>query len=316
MSGAESAAPLSPGERLEQVAVALPAAAETPTPRRTPFRELWWRYLVGLIAMAFALFPIVYVVSAAFNPVPSLSTASVVPEGVTLDNFRAILTNEREPYPNWYVNTMIVATFTAVLTVLLGALAAYAFSRFRFKGRRMGMLALLLIQMFPQFLAVVAIFIVFTEVNELYPAFGFDSIWGLLLLYLGGALGVNTYLMKGFLDTVPRELDESATVDGASHTQIFWRIILPLVAPVLAVTAMLAFITTINEFLIANIFLREDDTKTLALGMFGLLGPDSRNSNFGIFAAGTLLTAIPTVSVFLWLQKYIVSGLTMGAVKG
>jgi arabinogalactan oligomer/maltooligosaccharide transport system permease protein len=211
---------------------------------------------------------------------------------------------------------VLIALSASFASVLLSVMAAYAFSRMRFKGRRIGLLSLLLIQMFPQFLAIVTIYIIFTRVTELYPTFGFDHIWSVLLLYLGGALGVNTYLMKGFLDTIPKELDESATVDGASHAQIFWRIIMPLVAPILAVTVLLAFISTINEFLIANIFLREDHVKTLAVGMFGMLGNDTREANFGAFACATLITAVPTVGIFLWLQKFIISGLTMGAVKG
>jgi arabinogalactan oligomer/maltooligosaccharide transport system permease protein len=144
---------------------------------------------------------------------------------------------------------------------------------------------------------------------------GFNTPWGLILLYLGAALGVNTWLMKGFLDTVPRELDESATVDGASHGQIFVRIVLPLVSPILAVTGLLSFISTVNEFLIANVFLTDTGSKTLAVGMYGLIAGE-RNNNFGIFCAGTLLTAVPTVVVFQFLQRYIVSGLTSGAVKG
>ena len=127
----------------------------------------------------------------------------------------------------------------------------------------MGLLSLLLIQMFPQFLAVVAIFLMFATITGYWPAIGFNTWWGLILLYLGGALGVDTWLMKGFFDTVPRELDESATMDGASHAQIFFRILLPLVAPVLAVTGLLAFITTINEFLFANVFLTDSGSKTL-----------------------------------------------------
>jgi arabinogalactan oligomer/maltooligosaccharide transport system permease protein len=121
--------------------------------------------------------------------------------------------------------------------------------------------------------------------------------------------------MKGFFDTLPKELDESATMDGASHAQVFFRIMLPLVAPILAVTGLLAFIGSINEFIIANVFLTEPNSKTLAVGMFGLVAGE-RNNNFGMFAAGTLLTAVPTVLVFQLLQRYIVSGLTAGAVKG
>ncbi|HCT81258.1 MAG TPA: sugar ABC transporter permease [Micromonosporaceae bacterium] len=279
-------------------------------------KKVWWRHAVAILVVAFSVLPILFVVSAALNPLGTLSSAELVPTGASFNNFTKLFGDPDHSFGRWFINTVVIALVASFASVFLSVCAAYAFSRMRFAGRRVGLLSLLLIQMFPQFLAIVTIYIMFTEINELYPTFGFDSIWGLLLLYLGGALGVNTYLMKGFLDTVPKELDESATVDGASHAQIFWRIILPLVAPILAVTAMLAFIGTMNEFLIANLFLREDDSKTLAVGMFGLLGPDSRNANFGIFAAGTLLTAIPTVGVFLWLQKYIVSGLTMGAVKG
>jgi arabinogalactan oligomer/maltooligosaccharide transport system permease protein len=173
-----------------------------------------------------------------------------------------------------------------------------------------------LIQMFPQFLAVVAIFLIFGTITDYWPAIGFNTWWGIILLYLGGALGVGTWLMKGFFDTVPRELDESATVDGASHVQIFFRILLPLVAPVLAVTGLLAFISTINEFVLANIFLTDSGAKTLSVGLWGLVAAEQRNTNFGVFCAGTLLTAIPTVLVFQVLQRYIVEGLTAGAVKG
>ena len=126
---------------------------------------------------------------------------------------------------------------------------------------------------------------------------------------------MNTWLMKGFFDTVPRELDESATMDGATHAQTFFRILLPLVAPILAVTGLLAFIGIINEFLIANVFLTDTSAKTLSVGMWGLVAGE-RNNNFGMFCAGTLLTAIPTVLVFQFLQRFIVNGLTAGAVKG
>jgi arabinogalactan oligomer/maltooligosaccharide transport system permease protein len=169
--------------------------------------------------------------------------------------------------------------------------------------------------MFPIFLAIVTIYLIFTNITELYPAIGFNTPWSLVLLYMGGALGVNTWLIKGFFDTVPKELDESAKVDGASHTTTFFRIILPLVTPILAVVGVLSFIGVVNEFLIASVFLTESDSKTLAVGLFGLISGE-RNANFGVFAAGTLLTAIPTVILFFSLQRYIVGGLTSGAVKG
>ncbi|GAA2209188.1 ABC transporter permease subunit [Nonomuraea monospora] len=274
------------------------------------------RHVFVLVVCAFAVFPILFVVSAAINPMGTLASTELLPTGASLNNFANLLTSDTYPFGRWFFNSVFIALVSSFASLLLSMFAAYAFSRMRFAGRRVGMMALLLIQMFPQFLAIVTIFMIFTEVTELYPAFGFNTVWGLLLLYLGGALGVNTWLMKGFLDTVPKELDEAATVDGATHAQIFWRVIMPLVTPILAVTALLAFIGIMSEFLMANVFLRDTGSKTLAVGMFGMIAGDHRNANFGMFAAGTLITAVPTVGVFLWLQKYIVSGLTAGAVKG
>ncbi|MGC4786490.1 sugar ABC transporter permease [Micromonospora sp. DT178] len=277
------------------------------------FAQVGWRHLVGVLAVAFSLFPILFVLSAALNPLGTLSSTELLPTGASVENFTNLF--DRTAFGWWFLNSLLIAGVASFASVFLSALAAYAFSRMRFAGRRVGLLSLLLIQMFPQFLAIVAIFLIFTTITDLWPAIGFNTPWGLLLLYLGGALGVNTWLMKGFFDTLPRELDESATMDGATHAQVFFRIMLPLVAPILAVTGLLAFIGTINEFLMANVFLTNSESKTLAVGMFGLVAGE-RNNNFGIFAAGTLLTAIPTVLVFQMVQRYIVSGLTAGAVKG
>ena len=274
------------------------------------------RHAFVLIMCAFALFPILFVVSAAINPMGTLASTELLPSGASLNNFVNLLGSDTYPFARWFFNSVFIALVASFASLLLSMFAAYAFSRMRFAGRRVGLLALLLIQMFPQFLAIVTIFMIFTRVTELYPAFGFNTVGGLMLLYLGGALGVNTWLMKGFLDTVPKELDEAATVDGATHAQIFWRVIMPLVTPILAVTALLAFIGTMSEFLMANVFLRDPGSKTLAVGMYGMIAGDHRNANFGMFAAATLLTAVPTVGVFLWLQRYVVSGLTSGAVKG
>ncbi|GAA3454440.1 sugar ABC transporter permease [Dactylosporangium matsuzakiense] len=276
-------------------------------------RRSGWRHAAGLLAVAFSLFPIVFVVSAALNPLGSLSSTELVPRAAGLGNFADLFA--KTAFGNWYLNSILIAGVAAAAGVFLSILSAYAFSRMRFKGRRTGLVSLLLIQMFPQFLAVVTIYLIFAAVGDYYPAIGLDRPWGLMLLYLGGALGVNTWLMKGFLDTVPKELDESAVVDGATHAQIFFRVTLPLVTPILAVTALLSFIGTINEVLLANVFLHSDGEKTLAVGLYGLVA-EQRNANFGMFCAGSLLTAVPTVIVFQVLQRYIVSGLTTGAVKG
>jgi len=272
-----------------------------------------WRHLVAIVAIIFALVPISFVVSAAFNPLGTLSSTSLIPTTFSTGNFTTLI--DKTDFLAWFLNSVIVSGTATLLSVGLSTFAAFAFSRFRFNGRRPGLLALLIIQMFPGFLAIVTIYILFTTITDLYPPIGFNTPWSLILLYMGGALGVNTWLIKGFFDTVPIELDESAKVDGASHTTTFFSIILPLVTPILAVVGVLSFISAINEFLMASVFLTQSESKTLAVGLYGLVAGE-RNANFGVFAAGTLLTAIPTVLLFFYFQKYIAGGLTSGAVKG
>jgi arabinogalactan oligomer/maltooligosaccharide transport system permease protein len=179
----------------------------------------------------------------------------------------------------------------------------------------MGMLALLLIQMFPQFLALVAIYLIMLHTGDVFPAFGLDTKTGLILVYLGGAMGVNAWLMKGFFDTIPAELDESARVDGATPTQIFWGVILPLAAPVLAVVGLISYIFTLNEFVIASALLQSRDNWTLIVGLQDFID-DQYGEEWGPFAAGVLLAAIPPTILFLALQRFIVHGLTSGSVKG
>ena len=210
---------------------------------------------------------------------------------------------------------MIIAGATALFSTMLGALAAYAFSRFRFRGRRMGMVALLLIQMFPQIVAVAAIYLLVLNVGRIFHPIGLNTLLAVIVVYLGGAMGVQTWLMKGFFDTIPKELDESARVDGATAAQIFWGVILPLAAPVLVVVALISFVFTLNEFVLASALLQTNDHFTLPVGMQGFIS-QQYGQRWGPFAAGSLMALVPVVVLFLVLQKWIVNGLTAGAVKG
>lgn len=295
------------------------SAPPVPKARRRSFvgwwRQLGWRHAIAWAAIAIAVFPVLWVISAAFTHDPSISSGAIIPSEPTLDNFTTLFGNPDQPYANWYVNTMIVASVAAFFTVLIAAGAAYAFSRFRFKGRKVGLVFLLLVQMFPQFLSLTAIYIIMVNIGVVFPPIGLDSLAGLTLVYLGGAMGVNAWLIKGFFDTIPMEIDESAKVDGATHGQVFWGIILPLAVPVLAVVGLLSFISTINEFIIASALIQTPSTKTLAVGLQGFIA-NQYSENWGPFAAGALLAAIPVVILFMFLQKFIVSGLTAGSVKG
>ena len=299
-------------ERTE--ALAVPRAKKKRGWRRE-LRETWWRHLVGIVAMLFAIFPIAYVASGAFSAVPSLSAAKLIPDHLTLKNFSTLFNEPATNYARWYANTMIIAAVTAIFTVLLGSLAAYAFSRFRFKGRRMGLMSLLLIQMFPQLLLFTAIYLIVLQTGKVFGFIGLNTLTALILVYLAGSMGVNTWLLKGFFDTIPAELDESARVDGATPAQVFWGVVLPLAAPVLAVIGLFSFIGVINEFVIASVLLQDNDKFTLALGLRSFID-QQYSEHWGPFAAGVLLTAPPVVLLFLFLQRFIVSGLTGGAVKG
>lgn len=295
-----------------------PGRAAKPPPTQLKGRRWWtevgWRHIVGLIAVAWAVFPVLYIISAAFNPVGTVSSATLIPRDVSLTNFQQLFSRPTAPFGRWAMNTLIVCTVVTLVQLFFSAMAAYAFSRFRFTGRRGGLLSLLLIQMFPQFLAAVALFTMITNLGEVIPQLGLNTLAGYILVLLGGSLG-QVWLIKGFFDSVPMSLDEAAKIDGASHAQTFFQIILPLVRPILAVSGLLIFVATISEFLLASIFLTDTESKTLANGLYGLIDGD-RSNNLGVFAAGALLTAIPVILLFLYLQRFIIGGITAGGVKG
>ncbi|MCO5954703.1 sugar ABC transporter permease [Microbacterium yannicii] len=292
--------------------------AERPVRRRSFgrwFGDTGWRHLVAIVVSVFAIFPLLYVLSASLNPNGTLTGSNALFSRIGIDAYVRILTDPAVPYPMWFLNTLIVATVTGFVMVFIGALAAYAFSRMRFSGRRVGLITIVVVQMFPQLLAVVAIFLMMSAIGDWFPAIGLNTLSGLILIYLGGALGVNTYLMYGFFNTIPKELDEAAKIDGAGHARIFFTIILRLVAPILAVVGLLSFIGIVNEYVIASVMLIDPEQQTLVVGLTKLVS-NPRYADWAAFSAGAVMAAIPVVVLFLLLQKYIVGGLTAGATKG
>ncbi len=288
------------------------AARATPAKKRRWLAEVGWKYPVVALVAFYALFPLVYVVSASLNPRGSLASSSALFSAVDFSNYAAL---SGTSYWTWVGNTLLVGGVASVGAVLMGAAGAYAFSRFRFSGRRASLTGLLIVQMFPQALAFVAIFLMLLTIGEVVPALGINSKLALICVYLGGALGANTFLMYGFFNTIPIEIDESAKIDGATHAQIFWRLIMPLVTPILAVVALLAFIAAFGDYILARIILVSEDNWTLAVGMYQWVS-NQLTSRWGLFAAGSVLASIPVLALFLSLQRYIVGGLTQGSVKG
>jgi arabinogalactan oligomer/maltooligosaccharide transport system permease protein len=272
------------------------------------------KLILMAIAIAWAIFPVLYVISAALNPANTLVGLGLIPDRVTLDNFTRLFNSPLHPWPRWILNSVIVAGSASLIITALTALAAYAFSRLRFRFRRQALLALVIVQLFPNMLAIVALFLLLQSIGSIIPQLGLDSLGGLILIYSGGALGFNTWLMKGYFDTLPFDLDESAMVDGATNFQAFWHVILPLVRPILAVIAILSFITAYSDFLLARIVLSNSDNFTLAVGMTLFLR--EYNLEWGTFAAAALIGALPIMTIFIILQRQLIGGLAQGGVKG
>jgi arabinogalactan oligomer/maltooligosaccharide transport system permease protein len=296
-----------------------PVAAKSPQgKKRGPSRrsrwwlEVGWKYPLAVAILFYAGFPLVFVLSSALSTRGTLVGTNQLFATVSFDNFMDV---NNTLFWTWMKNTMIIGIATSVGTVLMAASAAYAFSRFRFKGRRMSLTSLLILQMFPQTVAFVAIFLLLLSLGEVVPALGLNSKIALICVYLGGALGANAFLMYGFFNAIPKEIDESAKIDGATHAQIFWKIIMPLVTPVLAVVSLLGFITVFGDFVLAKVILVGNTNWTLSVGMFQWVSSEL-SANWGLFAAGAVIAAIPVLALFLFLQRWIVGGLTSGSVKG
>ncbi|HLS48424.1 MAG TPA: ABC transporter permease subunit [Actinomycetaceae bacterium] len=285
---------------------------QAPGRRRRWWGEVGWKYPLAVVLVFYAAFPLVYALSASLDPRGSLAGSSSLFNELSQANYAAL---GGTMYWTWVANTLLICSAAALGAVLMGAAAAYAFSRFRFRGRRASLTTLLIIQMFPQTVAFVAVFLLLIALGEVVPQLGINSKLALICVYLGGALGANTFLMYGFFNTIPIEIDEAAKIDGAPHSQIYWQIIVPLVVPILAVVGLLAFISSFGDFILARIVLTGESNWTLAVGMYQWVS-NQLTSRWGLFAAGAMVAAVPILVLFLSLQRYIVGGLSAGSVKG
>ncbi len=278
--------------------------------KRQKFTRLFFTYLILVIVMAAIIYPLLWTVGASFNPGNSLVSTTLIPENPTLNHYRELFAgNKNLPYVQWYMNSMKISIFTMILTVISVSFTGYAFSRFRFKGRTNGLTLFLLLQMIPQFSALIALYVLAQMLGLM------NSHWLLIVLYTGGQIPMNTYLMKGYMDSIPIDLDESARMDGAGPTRIFLQIIMPLAKPMLAVVAMNGFTGPLGDFVLSSVILRNTESYTLPIGLFNLVN-DVQGGSYTTFAAGAILISIPVAIIFVLLQKNFVAGLTAGGTKG
>lgn len=278
------------------------------------------RAVVTVFLVVFSLFPILWVISASFSPTGTLATQKLFPTNPGLENYLTLVKMDQFPFWTWMWNSLKIASISSVISLAITTLAGYAFSRFRFRGRQGMLKGIMLINVFPGLLALVAIFLMISQVGDALiingkEVIGLDNHFTLILVYLGGSMGINIWLMKGYLDTIPRDIDESAMVEGASNWQIFMQLILPLLRPILIVVLILNFIGTYGEFVLARVLLRSAENYTLMVGLQTFAGAQFQQ-RWGVFAAGALMGAVPIMIIYLVFQDQIVGGLTQGAVKG
>ena len=281
----------------------------------TWFKDYGWRHLIAVMFVTFAIYPILFVLTNSFADFANLTNSRLIPSGLTLKHYKLLSGDPLVPYFTWLFNTYKVAFFASIFNVFLGTLAAFAFSRLKFRGRRAGLLALVIVQMFPSFLAFVAIYLLFFQINDVAPFMGLGTHLGLILVYLGGSIGFNSWLIKGFMDTISPSLDEAAKVDGATDYQIFRKIIAPLSRPILVVIFVITFIGIYSDFILAAIFLKDKNLWTVAVGI-NTVFVDDFNADWGVIAASSVIAATPIAVLFVFFQKQITGGLTAGSVKG
>jgi len=290
-------------------------------------KQARWRtvaaHAVMWVFIAITLFPLLAVVSISLRP-GNFATGSLIPTEISLEHWKLALgipyqaadgSLVQPPFPvlTWLWNSIKVATLSAFLIVAISTTAAYAFARLKFSFSKPVLNGMLLLQMFPPVLALVAIFAIFETIGTYVPALGVETHAGLVLAYLGG-IATHVWTIKGYFETIPVEIEENAKVDGATHWQAFSRVLLPMAVPILMVVFVLAFIGTIIEYPVASILLREESNLTLAVGSKYFL--HDQRFLWGDFAAAAVLSGLPITLVFLLAQRWIVSGLTAGGVKG
>ncbi|HEM6517343.1 sugar ABC transporter permease [Streptococcus suis] len=264
-------------------------------------------YLYLIVLSVIIIYPLLITIMSAFKSGNVVAFKLDSNINFTLDNFSKLFSETL--YGTWYFNTLIIALLTMVIQTSIVVLAGYAYSRYNFIARKQSLVFFLIIQMVPTMAALTAFFVMALMLNAL------NQSWFLIFLYVGGGIPMNAWLMKGYFDTVPISLDESAKLDGAGHFRCFWQIVLPLVRPMIAVQALWAFMGPFGDYILSKFLLREKEFYTVAVGLQTFIS-DVKNMKIAYFAAGAILIALPISILFFFLQKNFVSGLTSGGDKG
>lgn len=267
-------------------------------------------YIILTVMVVIWLFPFFFLVMQSFRAEAGAFPTSIFPETWTFDNYKLLFTDSIYPYYKWFLNTLVVAIFTCIISTMLVLMVSYALSRMKFKMRKPLMNVSMALGLFPSFMSMIAIYYIFKEFKLI------ESLAGLVLAY-SLASGMGFYLVKGFFDTVPFAIDEAAMIDGASRNRIFWQMIIPLSKPIIIYTIITTFLGPWQDFIMVSVLIRNKSSKyTVSMGLYQFLTRELQYTYFTRFCAGAVITAVPITLLFLFMQKYYVAGIAGGAAKG
>ena len=263
-------------------------------------------YLNLIVVAIVVIYPILWVLGSAFNEAPGISRASVIPERISLANFEKLFTEFN--YGRWYLNTLYVAILTMIFSILVHTMTAFVFARFDFKGRKVGLLTIMVLQMFPSFMSLIALYMIAYSLGML------NNLHMLVIVYVTGGIPANIWLVRGYMLNIPRSMDEAASIDGVTKLQLFWKIIMPLSLPIMFFIAITAFMAPWMDYMLPRFLINQDEKRTLAIGLFELI--TGSNADFAAFCAGAVLVAIPITILYMVFQRFLLQGLMAGANKG
>jgi arabinogalactan oligomer/maltooligosaccharide transport system permease protein len=263
-------------------------------------------YLELIIVAIVIIYPLLWVVGSSLNESAGISRSGILPEKISLANFKKLFTQLN--YGKWYLNTLYVAVLTTIFSVIIHTMTAFVFSRFRFKGRKTGLLIIMILQMFPGFMCLTALYMIALNLGML------NNLNMLIIIYVAGGIPANIWLVRGFMLNIPRSMDEAASIDGLTKLQLFYRIILPLSLPIIFFIAVTSFMGPWMDYMLPRYLINMNERRTLAIGLFDLIS--GTNADFSAFCAGAVLVAIPITAMYMVFQRFLLEGLMAGANKG
>ncbi|MCL2043537.1 MAG: sugar ABC transporter permease [Treponema sp.] len=263
-------------------------------------------YLELIIVAVIIIYPILWIFGSALNESSGISRSSIIPERVSLENFRKLFTEFN--YGKWYLNTLYVAVLTMLFSIVIHTMTAFVFARFDFKGRKTGLLSVMILQMFPSFMSLTALYMIALNFGML------NNLHMLVIVYVSGGIPANIWLVRGYMLNIPKSMDEAAAIDGVTKIQLFFKIILPLSMPIMFFIAVTSFMGPWMDYMLPRYLINMDERRTLAIGLFDLI--TGTNADFPAFCAGAVLVAIPITIMYMIFQRYLLEGLMAGANKG